>query len=77
MVLHDKWGWQKPTVSGAAMEVQPVPSDASTGGQVWELQALEAGSATVSAVGTPNCRQGTSGCSDTQRRYSVRFEIAH
>ena len=73
--LPSRYRWSQPVSSGADVEVNETVSDSPTGGQVWELRALETGRARLTTRGSPACRPATPGCPAAPRRYVVTLVV--
>ena len=75
LALPSRYRWSSPVSSGARVEANETVSDAPTGGQLWELRALETGRARLTNWGSPACRPTTPNCPAAPRRYVVTLVV--
>ncbi len=69
--LSNRWRWSDPIVSTKAVELTPVAYLIDPGFQEWMIHARKRGSASIRAVGKPNC----STCALATRSFRVTVVV--
>jgi hypothetical protein len=72
--LSGKYEWSEPTVRGDALELTRVDYLQDPGFSEWTVLAVRAGTATISAQGTPAC--AGQGCPDAPLSFQVELTVA-
>jgi predicted secreted protein len=72
--LSANYTWSEPTVRGDAVELARVDYLQDPGFSEWMVVAARAGTASVTAVGTPAC-DGQEGCPDEPLRFQVELTV--
>jgi hypothetical protein len=73
--LSGEYLWEEPVVEGGAVRLSRVDYVQDPGFSEWLVTALEPGTATISALGTPAC-EGEHGCPDEPVRFRVTITVA-
>lgn len=73
--LSGKYGWSEPTVRGEAVELARVDYFQDPGFSEWTVLAVQPGTATIAARGTPACA-GQEPCPETPLRFQLGITVA-
>ena len=73
--LSGKYEWTEPTVRGDAVELAPVDYFQDPGFSEWTVLAVQPGTATISARGTPACA-GQEPCPETPLSFRLGITVA-
>jgi hypothetical protein len=73
--LSGEYVWSEPTVRGDAVELARVDYFQDPGFSEWTVLAVQAGTATIAAHGTPACA-GQERCPDEPLRFQVDITVA-
>jgi predicted secreted protein len=72
--LSSEYVWSEPTVRGDAVELARVDYLQDPGFSEWLVRALQPGTTTIAAEGTPACA-GQEGCADEPLGFQVRITV--
>lgn len=73
--LSGKYVWSEPSVSGDAVELARVDYFQDPGFSEWTVPAVQLGTATIAAEGTPACA-GQERCPDAPLRFGMEITVA-
>jgi hypothetical protein len=73
--LSGEYAWSEPAVDGVAVQLAPVDYFQDPGFSEWTVLAVQPGTATVAARGTPACA-GQEGCPDEPLSFQVEITVA-
>jgi|Tabmets5t2r1_1033131.scaffolds.fasta_scaffold00588_4 predicted secreted protein len=73
--LSGKYVWREPTVRGDAVQLTRVDYFQDPGFSEWTVLAVEPGTATIAAHGTPDCA-GQEPCPDEPLRFELELTVA-
>ena len=73
--LSGKYSWSEPTVRGDAVELARVDYFQDPGFSEWTVRAVQPGTATIAARGTPACA-GQERCPDAPLPFQVDITVA-
>ena len=73
--LSGEYLWSEPKVRGAAVQITQVNYFQDPGFSEWAIHAVQPGTATIAASGTPGCA-GQEGCSDAPLPFQVTITVA-
>jgi hypothetical protein len=73
--LSGKYSWSEPTVRGDAVQLARVDYFQDPGFSEWLVVAVQPGTATIAARGTPACA-GQERCPDGPRSFQVKITVA-
>ena len=73
--LSGDYEWSEPTVRGDAVQLTRVDYFQDPGFSEWMVRAVQPGTATIAARGTPDCA-GQAGCADAPLRFQLAITVA-
>lgn len=72
--LSGEYSWSEPTVRGDAVQLTRVDYFQDPGFSEWLIRAVQPGTATIAASGTPDCT-GQPGCPEAPLRFQVEITV--
>ena len=73
--LSGKYAWSEPTVRGDAVQLTRVDYFRDPGFSEWMVRAVQQGTTSIGARGTPDCA-GQAGCPDEPLRFQLEITVA-